>query len=372
MLLVETAALGSGQTISSQGILHGGLKYTLSGHLTGAAQQVREMPARWMEHLTGRRSPDLGRVTRRADFCYLWRSAALRSRLAMIGARAGLRSASEGVADDERPAALRDCPGTVARVVEPVLEPASLLAELAAPLRGRLIRADGAGGVAFHPGSNGKVWRVTVTSGGEQFDLRSQWLIFAAGAGNGALRRAVGLESGAMQTRPLHMVMARGDLPVLNGHCVDGMETRVTVTTTRDSTGRCIWQIGGRLAERGVSMTQAELVHLAKREIEEVIPAAPREGIQWSSWKVDRAELRTASGVRPDGIGILQEAPGASPITVWPTKMVLAPHLADEVLRRVAPPVSAERAAPTLPFFEAPGVATPPWDEADRVWTALP
>jgi glycerol-3-phosphate dehydrogenase len=33
-VLLENDCLGSGQTISAQGIIHGGLKYTLQGSLT--------------------------------------------------------------------------------------------------------------------------------------------------------------------------------------------------------------------------------------------------------------------------------------------------------------------------------------------------
>ena len=46
-LLLESEALGTGQTIASQGIIHGGLKYTLTGNLTGAAKAIAEMPGRW-------------------------------------------------------------------------------------------------------------------------------------------------------------------------------------------------------------------------------------------------------------------------------------------------------------------------------------
>ena len=46
-LLIETKALGSGQTLASQGIIHGGLKYALSGSLTGAANVIADMPRRW-------------------------------------------------------------------------------------------------------------------------------------------------------------------------------------------------------------------------------------------------------------------------------------------------------------------------------------
>ncbi len=65
-----------------------------------------------------------------------------------------------------------------------------------------------------------------------------------------------------MQTRPLHMVLVRGELPHLNGHCVDGRTTRVTITsdTERSETsaaGRTVWQVGGQIAEIGVALDGA-------------------------------------------------------------------------------------------------------------------
>ena len=44
-VLLESSRLGSGQTIAAQGILHGGLKYTLQGLLTPSAQHISAMPA---------------------------------------------------------------------------------------------------------------------------------------------------------------------------------------------------------------------------------------------------------------------------------------------------------------------------------------
>ncbi len=66
VLLLEAARLGAGQTIASQGIIHGGLKYTLQGALTPSAVQIREMPGLWRDCLAGRRLPDLRNVRLRA------------------------------------------------------------------------------------------------------------------------------------------------------------------------------------------------------------------------------------------------------------------------------------------------------------------
>ena len=52
-VLLESRALGSGQTVASQGIIHGGLKYTLSGMLTKSAANISEMPGLWRECFAG-------------------------------------------------------------------------------------------------------------------------------------------------------------------------------------------------------------------------------------------------------------------------------------------------------------------------------
>jgi glycerol-3-phosphate dehydrogenase len=58
-VLLEAAALGSGQTSGSQGIIHGGLKYTLQGWLTKSAQHIRKMPDVWRRALLGQIAPNL-------------------------------------------------------------------------------------------------------------------------------------------------------------------------------------------------------------------------------------------------------------------------------------------------------------------------
>ena len=52
-LLIENGQIGQGQTLSSQGIIHGGSKYALNGVLSKAAQVISTMPARAGKVLCG-------------------------------------------------------------------------------------------------------------------------------------------------------------------------------------------------------------------------------------------------------------------------------------------------------------------------------
>src|SRR5579864_1472944 len=72
-LLLENNALGAGQTIQSQGIIHGGLKYALPGVGDRAsAKAIREMPARWKRNLEGLDIPDLSTATVHSEECLFW------------------------------------------------------------------------------------------------------------------------------------------------------------------------------------------------------------------------------------------------------------------------------------------------------------
>ena len=237
-VLIEARALGQGQTLWSQGIIHGGLKYSLSGLLTGSARAIREMPEVWRACLAGEREPDLSGAPVRAPHCHLWQTTDLRSRAGMIGARIGLRVAPVPLAPEERPTVLRDCPGVVARLDEQVIDPGAVLSALARPLSDRIILAP-PDAVRFERDP------LVVAVPGARFAPRR--VILCAGRASADLRRAAGLAGDAMQVRPLRMVMLRAPaarLPELNAHCVDGNRTRVTITSVIDAGARRIWQIG--------------------------------------------------------------------------------------------------------------------------------
>ena len=88
--LVESGSLGEGQSISAQGILHGGTKYALSGIVPTGAREVSAMPKRWERSLTGACLPDLSATRIRTPDCHLWRTDSVRSIVGMVGAKVGL------------------------------------------------------------------------------------------------------------------------------------------------------------------------------------------------------------------------------------------------------------------------------------------
>ena len=61
-LLLEQQQLGGGQSLCSQGIIHGGTKYALQGALTGSSEAIADMPGRWQAALDGNGERDLSSV----------------------------------------------------------------------------------------------------------------------------------------------------------------------------------------------------------------------------------------------------------------------------------------------------------------------
>ena len=45
--LLETGTIGGGQTIGAQGIIHGGIKYALTGQASRASEAISRMPEIW-------------------------------------------------------------------------------------------------------------------------------------------------------------------------------------------------------------------------------------------------------------------------------------------------------------------------------------
>ncbi|HUG19024.1 MAG TPA: FAD-dependent oxidoreductase [Planctomycetaceae bacterium] len=357
-VLLESRALGSGQTVASQGIIHGGLKYTLQGMLTRSAANISEMPGLWRACLTGVRAPDLRQTRVRSESCYLWRTESLGSRIGMIGARFGLTVAPQALNELERPTLLKDCPGTVALLEEQVISPQSLIENLQNLNFHQILHYDPEQGLELETTERGEIARIVISSANRcDLILEPEHVVLAAGAGNGLLRTRCGLASPKMQLRPLHMLMLRGNLPGLNGHCVDGAKTRVTITTDRDSLGRTVWQVGGQIAELGVSLSRPELIELGERELEAVIPGIDLTQAEWGSYRVDRAERVMHGGKRPESFQIVREG---NISTVWPTKLVLAPVLAERIAASIVPRYIVD----SDDWLEQPRprVALPPWE----------
>ncbi|MGH7929928.1 MAG: FAD-dependent oxidoreductase, partial [Candidatus Binatia bacterium] len=242
-ILFEAKALGAGQTIQAQGIIHGGGKYALRGVRDFAAvRATSEMPGRWRSCLAGASAPSLVGAEVLSQQCHLWLprgsiiSKAQSWGFMSVVARAGLL-ASKPVKVDKNlwPALLDHSAVAVYTLDEQVISTRSLLKTLAAIHDKQIFLYD----AATSGFTNGRF-----ETGDVMIDPRAT--VLAAGAGNAELLRRAGVRGEIMQRRPLNMVLLRGALPPFFGHCVVGGKTQLTITTPASN----IWQVGGELAER--------------------------------------------------------------------------------------------------------------------------
>jgi len=354
-LLIENKALGAGQTLASQGIIHGGLKYAIDLKLKQDSAALADMPARWRAALNGSGEIDLRGAKLAAENHLFWARRTLASRVAGFFGSKLVRGRVEALDPADWPQALRD-PDTVGAVYaldECVCDTSSLVSALA----------------ELHPGC--------IRAGETQIEDRGDYvalnvagrsvsaglLISTAGAGNEALLPQLGFAPKAAQRRPLHQVLVRNAPALLWAHCFDTSDKpRVTITTHRLQDGTLVWNIGGLLAENGVQQSEAELIAAARVELATLLPKLDFSLSRFAGFRVDRAEGATESGHKPDG-PVLQRK---GRITLaWPTKLALAPQLADLVLAELPAPSGA--AQPDWPDWAAPGIAPPPWETV--AWT---
>ncbi len=193
-------------------------------------------------------------------------------------------------------------------------------------------------------------------------------IIFIAGEGNESLLSRFDRKQPEMQRRPLKMVVMRGvQKDMIYAHCLGAsVNPRITITSHRDKQGNIVWYMGGQLAEEGVDKNDAELIQAAKDELKDLIPWLELKDAQWGVLKIDRAEIKKPGATRPDSFSIEENN---DIITAWPTKMALAPALADSVLDILDKENIKHDSNTSLPAWAEPEYAEFPWDE-ETCWSS--
>lgn len=373
-LLLEARALGAGQSIAAQGIIHGGLKYALQGTMTESAREMADIPTRWRACLAGGGEVDLGGVEVLAERHLLWSPGGVLASVAGFFARMATRSRMDVLDRDAWPRVFRDDPafrGTVYELDEVVVDAPSLMRALADPVRDRVRPVDWPGGVEVTR-DGPRVTELRLAQAGEVLVLRPRALVLTAGAGNGPWLERLGLPGApAQQLRPLHQVMVR-PLPFpLYAHCLGASNRpRLTVTSHPLAGGGWVWYLGGVLAEEGVARDLRGQAAATREELAALFPALDLAGLEVAGLRVDRAERASRGGIKPDAP--THDRVGENLVVGWPTKLAFAPRLAGEILATLkGAGIDPGPGGPPLPAPDAPvPVAPAPW-EAATAWVAL-
>ena len=365
-VLIEKQALGCGQSLSSQGMIHGGVKYTLAAAVTPASETIAAMPGRWRDCLAGEGSLNLQGVRVLSDHYYMFTDHGTASKLtAFLGSKA-LRGRVEPVRRAAAPAAFSDpgFAGLLYRLQDLVLDVNSLLTHLAARFPTAIYQGDARFGTRHNLPT-----RLHLQQG---VTLAANTFILAAGKGNGDLIEQLELPLG-MQLRPLHQVIVKGShLPDMFAHAVAasaGDKPRLTITTHPTDDGSKVWYLGGKLAESGINRSPREQIRMARQELAALLPWIPLDSCEFSTWRMDRAEAARpaaspSKAQRPDTpcVKKFQVKRLGNVIVCWPTKLTLVPLLGDLVLKQLDKPAPGE--SPVFPgkgYPEAITTGTPPW-----------
>lgn len=363
-ILLENKALGSEQSVASQGMIHGGIKYTLSGLLTGASEAIADMPGYWRQCLQGEGEIDLRGCKLLSDHFYLWSSATTTSRLTTFFASKATRGRVDKVSGKQLPPLLQspEFRGSVYKLVDMVLDVPSLVRQLAEPLQSRIFQIDWQS-AKFHRQPDG-CHALAIASGEENLLLASSAIVLTAGRGNAGLLEQLHASSPAMQTRPLQQVLVKHRHPQqFFGHCL-GAETtpRVTISSHHCDDGSQVWYLGGSLAEKGASQSSDELIGCAKRELSELLPWVDLNEAQWATLPVERAEPLQRNFARPDQAYADWAGNCQNVIAAWPTKLTLAPNLATQIVGLLANKgISPRYSSPAALPLKTPDIAPPPW-----------
>jgi glycine/D-amino acid oxidase-like deaminating enzyme len=365
VIALEASELGCEQTLASQGMIHGGLKYALSGTLTHASEAIAGMPERWRACLSGQADVDLSGLEPLSEHYYLFAEATTLGKLTTFFASKALRGRINKLDRADFPAAL-DVPqfnGSVYELQDFVLNTGSLLERLLTPVHHLAFREQLKSPQVERADSGYRLQLGTQT-------VKTNKLILCAGAGIQALLDGLGIAELKMQLRPLQQMVVRHDFPhPLFGHCLTGVrraEPRLTITSHSAPDGSWLWYIGGQLASRGAALEQGELIAHTRQELATCIPWIDWNRAEFTALRIDRAEPEQTHGKRPDEAFAVEID---DCLVCWPTKLSLAPDLGDRVLAILPDPCS-DTDDPTGLDLPHATVGIAPWERSEQARSA--
>ena len=343
-------------------MIHGGLKYAVGGKLNDSSEALSAMPERWSRALRGEGNVDLSKVEILSDHQILWSLPGMMSKMVSFFGSKALRGRADSISRKDFPEVF-DSPqykGNLFRIGEKVVDPVSLVKELARSITDITYLVDWENNAELVKGSEGISHIAITENDGKTASLQASHYVFAAGAGNAGLLECAGKERPQMQLRPLHqLVIRKQGLPDFFSVCIGHSPKPPLVSTTHvDSQGRRLWYIGGDIAEaEGVVRNESDQISAGKVLFQKVMPWINLQGADWFTVRVDRAEPDMGTGDRPSGAYC--EEIGNNTLVAWPTKLALAPDLADKITTFLKEPQHPEVFTINLP---TPNVGQTPWD----------
>ena len=330
-ILLEAETLGCQQTGASQGIIHGGTKYALTGKLTHSAQSIQKMPQRWKDCLNGQGEIDLSAAKKLSDHQYLWSNKNIASRLTGFFASKVMSSRMKHLSskDFSAPFSHPDFSGDLYQLDEPVLDIQSVIESIRQQFEAFIFQCQV---TDIQPLVDG----YKIETNTQDISVRAQKLVLTAGSGNEKLLNSLNFQQPQMQRRPLYMPILKAKssyLPMLYAHCLGASALpKMTITSYPLGNDEIAWYLGGEIAEKGVSRSLDEQIEAAKQELKKLMPWMDFSHCQWSALAIDRAEPKMHDASRPIEPAVFKEN---NVITAWPVKLAMTPIMVDKIIVQI-------------------------------------
>lgn len=358
--LFEINKIGGAQTLASQGMIHGGQRYTLQGVLTQHANSIAAMPEIWNLALRGESIPNLGRVTVLAENQHLFSAGGLASSVSAFFASKAMRSKVESLPAELWPAVFKAAAnfrGSIYQLDELVIDAKSLVESLAEIGGTSIYQIDR---IDLEKSDHGLA-AVHVTQANTQIAVQAERFIFTAATGNEEVAATLSPGRAVTQRRPLKQIMVRTIEYPLYAHCITtDPRPRVTISA-HPIEGGFVWYLGGLVAVQGVGQSDLESISFAKSELEALFPWINWKEKEWSCLAIDRAEPRSKNGFLPDGPGI--EILGNTTLA-WPTKLTFAPAVSRLIEQQFSESKFEASGAQSELNLPRPAVGSYPWEDA--------
>lgn len=340
-ILLEAESLGCVQSGASQGIIHGGTKYALTGKLTHSAQSIQQMPQRWKACLDGVGEVDLTQAKILSAHQYLWSNKSLAAKLTGFFASKVMSSRMQHLSADDYvpPFNQSGFNGELYQLDESVLDIQSVIETIRTQFSDVIFQACIENITDISDSDDSTVNKHYQIQSSDNTHIIAQSIILTAGAGNEKLLASLNFRQAKiakMQRRPLLMPMLKANksvLPKMYAHCLGASALpKMTITAHSLLQSQIVWYLGGEIAEQGVGRSIEEQTQRAKSELQSLMPWMDFSQCQWSALAIDRAEPKMPDASRPVEPAVFAEQ---GVIIAWPVKLAMAPVMADKVLHEI-------------------------------------
>ncbi len=323
--LLEKNSLGFSQTLASQGIIHGGTKYSLTGAITNSTKAISLMPKLWRNSINGIGNVKLDKKILEQDYQFLWSSEKISTKVIGFFASKLMNSKLEKINQEEEKIFSKSQDKlNLYKLNEPIINVKKTIETLYDQIGKNCYKCE----VKKIVKKNG-VYQTVITNFG---NLEASQIILLAGEGSEEILSNSGILNFKIQKRPLAMPMVfiENKIPKLYGHYFGiGSKPIMTISSHISQNGTVLY-IGGDIAETGVLKSDREQKLETKQILKQLLP--------WLDLNIKKIKILRINRIEPFSKFKRPDLPFVEEINNlivgWPIKLAFAPLLAKTILEK--------------------------------------